>query len=98
MLSMRGAQGLGWALLVGIVAGLQLERRRSRTVVQADTAGANLKAIIQNTNSWAAWLLRERQHHELWHVRSLDLGRGARGQPSEHLQFVERQFFGLRVA
>ena len=53
MLSRRGAQGLGWALLVGLFAGCSSSGEVGR-VVQADTAGANLKATIQKTTSWAS--------------------------------------------
>ncbi|HYQ30984.1 MAG TPA: cellulose binding domain-containing protein, partial [Polyangiaceae bacterium] len=53
MLSRRGAQGLGWALLVGLFAGCSSSGEVGR-VVQADTAGANLKATIQKTTLWAS--------------------------------------------
>jgi len=53
MSSTWGARGLGWALLVGLFAGCSSSGSdESAWTVQADTAGANLKASIQQTNSW----------------------------------------------
>src|SRR6186713_3362811 len=52
----RGARGLlGWALLVGTFAGCSSSQSGELgSAAQADTAGANLKASIQKTNSWAS--------------------------------------------
>ena len=53
MLSRRGAQGLGWALLVGLLAGCGWRDDGDVDgLTQAATAGPNLKATIQQTNSW----------------------------------------------
>src|SRR3954469_3094090 len=55
MLFTRGARGFGWALLVGLLAGCGSSKTGEfGSAAQADTAGANLKAVIQKTNSWAS--------------------------------------------
>ncbi len=52
MLSMRGMRGLGAALLVGLFAGCSSSNSdEPGQATAADTAGANLKAVNQKTNS-----------------------------------------------
>src|SRR3954470_11379998 len=54
MSSMRGVQGFGWALLLALFAGCSSSNGDELAqTTQADTAGANLKAVIQKSNSWA---------------------------------------------
>ena len=53
MWSKRWARGLGWALSVGAFAGCSSSRPDDiEQASQAATVGANLKAVIQKTNSW----------------------------------------------
>ena len=51
----RGVQGLGWSLLIGLLAGCGSSRSDDTgQAIQAATAEANLKAVVQKTNSWAS--------------------------------------------